>query len=237
MEIFKNNLHREIIFRKIFIFLIVIFIAWISLFGETFQRQFKNITLLGLLVLLSVSFIYKKPKKITAVDLFLIFYFLFTTLSLFFSENRLAAYEWYRRYILPFPLIFFAMRNINKKFIFSMTLSFCIFGCIILTIGISEFIFNKNIIYESWMKNVFYYRFIYNRAGIMSTLLHPTVFGSFLLGCFPFLFFLISQTQKIYKTVIKFYIATYILAIIFSFSKGNRGKSAIMTQEQWWELC
>jgi O-antigen ligase len=55
----------------------------------------------------------------------------------------------------------------------------------------------------------------------MSTLVHPTVFGSFLVGIIHFSYFIFSEVKKIYKPLIIFIIIILLSAVISSFSRGN----------------
>lgn len=214
------NLQR--LSRIILIFFIFLFIAWISFFGQTLQLRYKNITLVFLCIFFVTSLFYKKKMKFLNVDLALFIYLGTVTLTMFFSENRSVALEWYCIYILPIPLVYLAMRNLDKNFIPPIAKGIFIFSSCVVLFGTLEVIFRKNIIYEFWVENPFYYRFIsYESSRIMSTLMHPTIFGSYLVGCLPFFFYLASKTKSPCKIFIKFFILICVIGVIFSFSRGN----------------
>lgn len=207
--------------RIILIFFIFLFLAWISLFDQTLQLKYKDITLLGLCIFCVLSFMYKGQFKFSKVDLALFVYLFIVTLTIPFSENKPAALYWYRLYILPIPLIYLAVRNLGEKFILPIALGIFVCSSIIALFGLFEIIFRRNIIYEFWVENQYYHRFIQDTPRIMSTLMHPTVFGSYLLGCLPFSFFLVSKMRNPYKMFVKLSIPICVLGIIFSFSRGN----------------
>jgi len=208
--------------RIILIFCIALFLAWISFFDQTLQLRFKDATLIFLCIFFVLSFLYKKQIKFSKIDLALFIYLSIVSLTLFSSENKSVALEWYRIYIIPIPLVYFAVRNLDKNFIPLIIKGIFAFSTSIAIFGILEIIFHKNIIYEFWVENPYYHRFISPEpTRIMSTLMHPTIFGSFLLGCLPFSFYLASKVRSPYKVFIKFSILICIIGIIFSFSRGN----------------
>ena len=207
--------------KIIFIILIAIFIGWISLCGEYLQDKYKDFTFWGLAFLLLVSIIYKLPERFSGVDFVFFLYIFLITWGLNFCEDKTAALHYYALLILPLPLLYFSMHSKDKGVILPLAWILFLCGLAIALIGMLELIFRKNIIYELWVNNYFYQRFIYGTPRIMSTQMHPTAFGSFLLGCLPFSYFLLSQVAKPYKILIGLMTIIIILGIILSFSRGN----------------
>lgn len=208
------------ILRIVLIFFIFLFLAWISFFDQSLQLRFKNITLIGLCIFCLLSFLYKGKIKLSKLDIALFIYLSAVTLSVPFSEDKLAALDWYRIYILPIPFVYFIAKNLGRDFKFPITIGFVVFSSCIVLFGISELILRKNIIYEFWVTNMYYPRYIRRSLRIMSTLAHPTVFGTYLLGCLPFSFFLASEIKNKYRGLVVLYMVTAIAGIIFSFSRG-----------------
>ncbi len=209
------------ILRIILITFIFALIGWLSLFGEGLQLKYKDFTFWGLAIFLFISILYKKPKEFSSVDLAFFIYLFIVTLGLNFCENKSVALEQYIITFLPIPLLYFSFRGQDRHFILPVTWAIFLFSSCIILVGILELIFRKNIIYELWIENYFYQRYIGSSGRIMSTLIHPTIFGSFLLGCLPFSFFLTSRIKKPYNIFIKIFIVLSIICIIFSFSRGN----------------
>ena len=223
MDIKKSILvmQNKELFRLPFFLLIIAFLVWIFLFGQPFQEKYINITISGLICFLFIALLYNKPFNFSAVDYCLIGYLSVATLSIIFCENKAVALEWYKKYFIPVPLIYLAARNIKPKDIYFIAWSIFTLGTAISLIALLEAIFHKNIIYELLVQTPYYHRFINPPYRIMSTLVHPTVFGSFLVGCIPFFYFLISSAKRIKLIFILAFLFLAILSIIFSFSRGN----------------
>ena len=214
-----NN--KNINLKPALIIFVIFLIGWISLCGETLQAEYKDFTFLGLLFFLFASFIYKLPKGFSLVD-FMFFLFIFSvTLGLNYSTNKSTALHYYALIILPMFFLYFSLHGKSKDLIYPIAWGLFAFGFIISGIGILEIIFRKNIIYELWIDNYFYQRFIHLTPRIMSTQMHPTAFGSFLLGCIPFSYLLFSQARKPYRILIGLAIILFVMNIIFTFSRGN----------------
>jgi len=215
-------MQREKILRIILVSFIVLFIAWVSFFDQSLQLRYKNITLISLCLFFSLAFLYRKGIRFSEADIALFIYLFAVSLSVIFSEQRSVALEWYRIYILPIPLIYLIFRNIGRSFILPIAKGIFIASTIVALFGILEIIFHKNIIYESWIENAYYDRFnIYQIRGITSTLMHPTIFGSYLLGCLPFAFFLIPETKGYRRGLIILCILIMLTGVILSCSRGN----------------
>ena len=209
------------IFRIIFIVFIILTVGWLSLCGEYLQDKYRNLTFWGLVLFLLIASLYKLPKESSLIDFALFLYIFLVTLGLNFCENKPIAVNYYTLIILPIPFLYFSIHSKGKEFIPYLAWIFFVFGFCIAAIGILEIIFRKNIIYELWINNYFYERFIHDTPRIMSTQMHPTVFGSFLLGCIPFSYFLFLYARKPFKILIAAVIIMLILGVIFSFSRGN----------------
>jgi len=65
---------------------------------------------------------------------------------------------------------------------------------IVALLGFAEFYFSRNILYENFVENPYYARYIVEHSRrLMSTQLNPAILGSYLLGCLPFSFYLIRR--------------------------------------------
>ena len=207
--------------KTILIIFIILLIGWISLGGEYLQDKYKDFTFLGLGFFLLISLIYKLPEKFSLADYMLFSYIFLLTWGLNFCENKPIALHYYTLFVLPIPLLYFSLHSKGKELIIPIAWIFFVFSLCIAIIGILELISRRNIIYELWINNYFYERFIQDTPRIMSTQMHPTVFGSFLLGCVPFSYFLFSHLRKPYKILIAMAIIVIVLGVIVSFSRGN----------------
>jgi O-antigen ligase len=213
--------HEAIIIRIIVLIFIFAFIGWISLFGEAVQAKYYDFTFWGLVIFFTISCLYKKISRLFAIDLFFFLYIFILTFGLNFSQDKFSAIERYTISVMPIPFLYFSLRFQNMRTIFFTSLIIFLFSNLVVISGILEVIYGENIIYELWIKNPFYHRFIHQTPRIMSTLMHPTIFGSFILGSLPFSFFLHSHTRPPFKILVEISIPILILGIVFSFSRGN----------------
>lgn len=215
-----SNIKNRVSYKKFYLFFIFVFIFLIYLFGNSLQEKYYNFILPVLIILAVASFLYKK-WRFSMADVIFVIYLISAAISAFFSINRNIAIHAFWQYFVPLPFIYFAAKNISNELIDECSQIFFFAGLCILLIGFLEWFFHKNIIYEGWCPNLYYHRFIYETPRIMSTQLHPTVFGSMLLGCIFFVYYLRFRPESRFKIIIGISILFFALGIIFSFSRGN----------------
>ncbi|MCM8791917.1 MAG: O-antigen ligase family protein [Candidatus Omnitrophica bacterium] len=209
-----------IILRKIRLFFIFLFLIWISLYGQTFQLKYDVITLNLIFIIFVLSLLIELPQNFLVMDVILLFYIFIIALGVNFYENKTSVLRHYSLNIFPSYLLYFSFRKIEKEEILTIAFSVSFLSFLITLLGCYEIIFKKNIIYEFWVNNPYYYRFLYRTPRMMSTLIHPTILGSFLAGTVFFVYFIFSIIKKIYKPFIIFIIIFLLTAILFSFSRG-----------------
>ena len=206
----------KVYFEKLRLFLIFIF-----LFGQITQLMYPVFTFTLLLLIFISSFLTQPLNDFSLIDFLFLLYISIITISFNFYDNKLTVLHYYLLYIPLIPLIYFSFKKIEKDTIFPIISFILSLATLIVIIGLCEVFFKKNIIYEFWINNPYYFRFIHSNRRMMSTLIHPTVFGSFLVGVIHFSYFIFSAVKKIYKPLIFFIIILLLSAIIFSFSRGN----------------
>ena len=82
--------------------------------------------------------------------------------------------------------------NALDKYRICITISSC--ALIVALLGLAEFYFSRNILYEYFVENPYYSRYSNSYSlRLMSTQLNPAILGSYLLGCLPFSFYLIRR--------------------------------------------
>jgi len=86
--------------------------------------------------------------------------------------------------------------------------------------GIFESLFAFNPIYEYFIENPYYQRYITGFVRPMSTQYNPVVLGSYLLGCLPFNFLLFKQGKSFFRLLGATAIVLNIVVIILTFSRG-----------------
>lgn len=101
-----------------------------------------------------------------------------------------------------------------------VSLVICICSSLVALIGILELSFGKNILYENFIDNPFYERYIRFNPRLMSTQLNPAVLGSYLLGCLPFSFYLFKNKSLCLRLLGIFSSLLGAAVILLTFSRG-----------------
>jgi len=96
----------------------------------------------------------------------------------------------------------------------------CISSILVALLAILESAFAFNPLYEYFIENPFYRRYIAYFVRPMSTQFHPAVLGSYLLGCLPFNFMLFKQDKRFFRFLGAIGIVLNIAVIILTFSRG-----------------
>lgn len=181
---------------KISLFLLAIFIAWVSFFPENVQARFLSFVFSLLLALLFLTVKSFSCKKFTIPDIFFWIYITALTFSVIFAVNSELAWSRYFRMVPPIILLYYIIQSgfiRERKRIFSCLV--CIFALLVIAIAILEFIVQKNILYEKIWFNPFYKVQIQFRR-VMSTQYHPSVLGTYLMACLPFSLFLAFNSKR-----------------------------------------
>lgn len=102
----------------------------------------------------------------------------------------------------------------------TVNLIICICSCLVAVIGLLELYYGKNMLYENFIHNPFYIRYIKYNPRPMSTQLNPAVLGSYLLGCLPFSFYLFKNKSLGLRLLGIFSSLLSMFVIILTFSRG-----------------
>lgn len=204
--------------------LFIILFAWISFFPEPIQARYKVHTIIFFSIFLLV-FIFNKRclKFIFSFKDWPLWLFLICLLSgTLTAVNKNMALKTYFQLVITFFLLFYIGKCIflyanDRKVVFKV---FCVCGLIVAFIGLLELYFRKNILYENFIPNPFYQRYITGFVRPMSTQFHPVVLGTYLLGCLPFNFLLFKQQRTLWKALGAVGIVLNIAVIILTFSRG-----------------
>ena len=181
---------------------IIILFAWISFFPQPIQDQYRfyaRIFFLGFLLLL--VFNKTSARQIFSFHDWPLWLFMISMSSgmvLAIDKNTAIAVYFY--IIITFFLLFYIGKGFCKteqdRTLICALL--CIFGSLVAIIGFMELYFGRNILYESFIVNPYYDKFIgptlplglerYERytSRPMSTQLEPSILGAYLLVCLPF---------------------------------------------------
>ena len=129
-------------------------------------------------------------------DFFFWAYIILLSLGILNAPKQIIALRYYRDFSLCAAALYFVCRNeINNRTIWVILFTFTLCASIVAIIGILECLLHRNIIYEYWVNNSFYHRYLgYGR--IMSTLVHPNITGAYLLSCIPCLWLVYTRQRK-----------------------------------------
>jgi len=116
----------------------------------------------------------------------------------------------------------------------SVFITICVCSGLVAVIGILEFYFRKNILYEYFIANPYYGRYIQLHPRLMSTQLNPAILGSYLLGCLPFCFYVI-RNKSLYLRLLGIFSSTLgLIVIILTFSRGVFGGLIVLILFYLW---
>jgi O-antigen ligase len=198
-----------------------IFLIWISLFPQPVQERCYAFVVL----FLAISFL-SAGRRI--YDLFRprhIFSWVFllcVSAGVFNAADRLAAFQVYLNISFSFLFLYFLSYGIflDRGTMVTAAKFACGLSILICLVGISEWIFGQSFIYNYYIDNIYYNRYI-NSGRLMSTQFNPVILGSFLLGMTPLVIFLMdSGSGKFWRAAAIVAAALNIFLIIFSFSRG-----------------
>ncbi len=204
--------------------LFAILFAWVSFFPEPVQGQYVIYTrifsgiFLAFLLLDKINF----KHLFSFYDWFLWLFLICLLAGTVSAIDKSVVRRTYSYVAVTFFLVFHIGKGLylNGKNQNIVSLVICICSSLVALIGISELYFGKNILYENFIANPFYERYIKYYPRLMSTQLNPAILGSYLLGCLPFSFYLFRNKSLYLRLLGIFSSLLCIFIIIFTFSRG-----------------
>ncbi|MDD5097385.1 MAG: O-antigen ligase family protein [Candidatus Omnitrophica bacterium] len=203
-------------------FLFAALFAWISFFPEPVQGEYCVYTILFLAIFLLGLFFNKNNLRLFSLKDWPLWLLLLGLLSgTIVATDKSIAWTTYSNLVLPLFLLFYLGKGLLAIDENGNTVSavICICSLIVAIIGLGEFYFGKNILYENFIINIFYerYRFV---GRPMSTLQNPVILGTYLLGCFPFGLFLLKNKSVNLRLLGVAALLLSAFVIILTFSRG-----------------
>ena len=218
--------------KAFFYFVCMVFILWISFFSQPvhdhYNLHLKVLSALLFLILLihkrSIKFLFSKG------EIFLWLFLGWQIFSVLFAYDKQIAWQRCVNFTIPFIALYFVFKEGldygKAKFIlFALFFS----GIAVSGIGILEFIFNKNLIYEHFIENIFYARYI-KESRIMSTLASPVIAGTYLMACIPVSYYVIGELNEKNKRLLAVLGMLIIIAgLILTFTRASWTSALIVT--------
>ena len=203
---------------------LIIFFVWIVFIPDPLQQKYKLHFELFLILFLALSVQRHKFNAskyfFAKTDLILWFYILSISMNIWFAEDKKLALAFYNYSAAAIIAVYFFIKNEVRQTIVKKAMYILVFlGLCISIYGFVEIFTKSNILYEHFISNYFYKRFIGKR--MMSTLVHPNILGAYLLVCIPLAGYFYSKTvvPKL-KAIYFFSFLTIIAALILTYSRG-----------------
>ncbi|HLD82519.1 MAG TPA: O-antigen ligase family protein [Candidatus Omnitrophota bacterium] len=184
---------------KLKILFFSILFAWISFFPQPLQERYFMPVRLSLCLFLIIFLLEQRGLKnlFNFKDWPLWLFLITLSAGTVSALNKNLAIK---TYLYLFTTLFFVFYIGKAIFRFDkdrdmVCLVICLLSGIVALIGLMELHFGKNILYENFIANPYYERYVRCNPRPMSTLLNPVILGSYLLGCLPFsLYFLKNKS-------------------------------------------
>jgi O-antigen ligase len=203
------------------IFLIVL-LAWVSLFPAPVVQRYYSMTLYCLSLLFFILILIRKNKLFIPGDIPLWAFIAVIGLNVFFAKEKNTAFKTYLEIMIPIVTIYYIARVgiVSSENFFLLVKTACALSIIVALIGVFESIFAFNPIYEYWIENPFYRRYISSFVRPMSTQLHPPILGSYLLAALPFNCVLLKYDKPLWNFLGRSGIVLCVTVLILTFSRG-----------------
>ena len=170
-------------------FFVVLF-AWISFFPQPIQGEYEVYVRIGLAVFLLILVLDKRGiKDIVSVKDWPLWLFIICLLAgIVSATDKSVAFRTYIYLAITFLFLFYIGKGIfscdrDRKLI---SVTICICSSLVALGGILECFFAFNPIYEYFIENLFYIRYITGFVRPMSTQLNPAPLATYLLFALPF---------------------------------------------------
>jgi len=208
----------------ILIFMVCFFIFWSSVSTQSMQGQYINMEIAYLIFLCLIAASYRIYKHFifSSEDMFFCLYLILVTIGIFLCKDKHRAFTVYKAFAPILGLAYFIGKTIALKdlkivryIIFAIAM--CVF--IVSIAGFSEILFKKSAIF--FIKNNPFFKIHPIGERMMSTLMHPSVLGSYFVITLPACFFMMEKgNKKIIKIAGLFILVLGVSALFFTFSRG-----------------
>jgi O-antigen ligase len=204
---------------------IVILFLWISFFPTPIQTKYYGFWKI-FMGLAFFAMVVSKKKSLKAIftlkDTPVLIFIAALSLNIFFAQFKTVSLITYLNLGIPLLCIYYltkeAVSRGNNLVYLARVISLT--GICVAMLGVFECLFAFNPIYEHFIENPFYHRYITGFVRPMSTQMHTVPLGTYLLGCLPFNFILFKQDRKLFRLLGVAGIVFNVAVIILTFSRG-----------------
>ena len=201
---------------------IIILFIWISFFPAPIQDQYHIASKVFLLLAFLVLLIRKRSSIFKPNDFPLWFFLVAIGINGFFAQQRDIAFSTYLDLAIPMFLIYYLVSDsLSSQARFNLLAKIiCISSILVALLAILETIFAFNPLYEYFIENPYYGRYITYFVRPMSTQFNPAPLGSYMLACLPFNLLLFKQSRNFLRLLGATGIVLNVVVIILTFSRG-----------------
>ncbi len=208
--------------RYLCIAIILLLVIWISFFPEPVQQGYsllaKSVLIFALAALLA-----QKGVSIFKFSDFPLWLFIGAMgLNVLFAQQKSVALKTYSDLaIFVFVIYYLISEGLFSQKGFNLLLkTICVSSIIVALCGIGESLSAFNPLYEYFIENPFYKRYISGFTRPVSTQFHTVILGSYLLAALPFNAILFKQSGSISKLLGGLGLVLSVVVITLTFSRG-----------------
>ena len=203
------------------IYFVIALIIWISFFPPPLQLRYHLLTNIFLVLSFAVIFAGKGFSMFKLNDYPLWVFLVAISINIFFAQQKNVAFKAYLNLAIPMFFIYYLISGSfsSVKSFSLLAKTICLSSIIVSLIGIFESLFGYNPLYEHFIKNPYYLRYITGFVRPVSTQLNATPLGGYLLGCLPFNYLLFRRDSSSFKLLGAIGIVLNSVVIILTFSR------------------
>jgi O-antigen ligase len=203
---------------------VIILFAWISFFPSPVHARYAVTARIFFVFFLLILLLNKRSRKhlFSFKDwpfwLFLVCMFSGAVSALYSGVGLRTYFS-----LAPvFLLLFYIGKSIysSKENRERVCLVICACSSLVVVVAFLELYFGRNILYENFLPNPFYLRYVKHFPRPMSTLFNPVILGSYLLCCLPFNF-LLTKNKRLYLRILGIISSLLcVTGLILTYSRG-----------------
>ncbi len=203
------------------VFFVILF-AWISFFPQPVQEKYRLFVFLFLFLFFFFLLIERRFNIFKLSDIPLFCFLLGIGINVIFARDTQVALKSYLDLALPVFLLYYLVcgTSFSGAGLKYLAITISLISIAVAMLGIFEALFAFNPLYEYFIENCFYPRYISRFVRPMSTQFNPVVLGSYLLASLPFNFFLFRQRRRSLKTLGAMGVVVCLVIAVLTFSRG-----------------
>jgi len=210
------------VIRKIPFFAVFSLIVTISFLPTVLHQKYHIFIHLLLILLLGLTLFIKKRRLLAKEDVPLFLFIGCTAVNIFFAPDFFIALKAYLNLIIPLLSIYYFITvgmDFNKE-VSNIGKTFCVVSIIIGAVGIVEYLFGMNIIYQYLLPDEMFNHYIGRFGRPLSTQGNPAVLGTYMVAALSFHLGMWATQKEGWRRVGQAGVFMCITIIFLTFSRG-----------------